>query len=254
MIDLHHGDCLDVLAGMQDGSVDVILTDPPYAQDVYLRSAAAAKHQLTGPNPCGRPSLAAMAAGAIGSIDTLAAPVAAHVARLTKRWALVFSDVEFCHEWRRLLELEGMRYVRTGGWAKLYAMPQMSGDRPAVGFEPCTIVHAQGPMRWNGGGLPALWTYPIAKGKARPEHPCPKPLPLMRRLVELFTDPGDVVLDPFMGSGTTGVACKELGRDFIGIELDAEYYRIAKARIEAARHKPGLCFERTKRRKDRRLI
>lgn len=65
-------------------------------------------------------------------------------------------------------------------------------------------------------------------------HPTVKPVALMRWLVRLVARPGDVVLDPFAGSGTTGVACIEEGRDFIGIEKEAEYVEIARRRIEAA--------------------
>ena len=62
-------------------------------------------------------------------------------------------------------------------------------------------------------------------------HPTVKPLEIVRNLVLNSSNKGELVLDPFMGSGTTGVACKELGRNFIGIELDKEYYEIAKKRI-----------------------
>ncbi len=62
-------------------------------------------------------------------------------------------------------------------------------------------------------------------------HPTEKPIDMMEYLISKFTDEGQVVLDPFMGSGTTGVACKNLGRDFIGIELDKTYFNIAKERI-----------------------
>ena len=64
------------------------------------------------------------------------------------------------------------------------------------------------------------------------KHGCQKPLPLMETLVEAYTKKDAVVLDPFMGSGTTGVACKRLGRDFIGIEINEEYFEIAKKRID----------------------
>lgn len=63
-------------------------------------------------------------------------------------------------------------------------------------------------------------------------HPCPMPLKLMERLILLTTNEGDVVFDPFMGSGTTGLACKKLGRGFIGAEIDKKYFDIAKERIE----------------------
>jgi hypothetical protein len=65
-----------------------------------------------------------------------------------------------------------------------------------------------------------------------PVHPYEKPLSLMERLIRIYTNPGDTVLDPFMGSGTTGVACLNLGRRFIGIEKDPEYFRIAMERME----------------------
>jgi len=66
------------------------------------------------------------------------------------------------------------------------------------------------------------------------KHPTVKPIELMEYLLDLMTQPGDVVFDPFMGSGTTGIACKNLERDFIGVELDAEYFQMAQQRIEAA--------------------
>lgn len=65
------------------------------------------------------------------------------------------------------------------------------------------------------------------------EHPCPKPLAPMSWLVESLTEGGEVVLDPFCGSGTTGVACLRLGRRFIGIEKDATYAAVARERLAA---------------------
>lgn len=71
------------------------------------------------------------------------------------------------------------------------------------------------------------------KDKKEYGHPTIKPLNIIRNLVEASSQPGQTVLDPFMGSGTTGVACKELGREFIGMELDENYFRIAQSRIES---------------------
>lgn len=67
---------------------------------------------------------------------------------------------------------------------------------------------------------------------ARGLHPTQKPLSLLEYLVKTYTNEGDTVLDFTMGSGTTGVACKNLNRNFIGIELDKQYFDIAKGRIE----------------------
>lgn len=76
--------------------------------------------------------------------------------------------------------------------------------------------------------------YPFVSPKQR-VHPTQKPLSLMKELVELHSYEGQTILDPFMGSGSTGEACKELNRDFIGIESDKTYFEIAKDRIEVGR-------------------
>jgi hypothetical protein len=250
-VTIYHGDCMAILPSL--GSVTHTITDPPYARDVYIRLSES--NAITRPNPSqdhssprlqrltipatgkeGRKihdlkdgAIARMAAGDIGCIDEILHGVATQIARLTKRWAIVFSDAETTHRWRSSLTAFGMRYVRTGAWVKPDAMPQMSGDRPSVGFEPCTITHAQGRMRWNGGGKAAVWTFGTAKAN-RPDHPCPKPLGLMTQLVEQFTDLENVILDPFMGSGTTLVAAKHLGRRAIGIEIEERYCEIAARR------------------------
>ena len=72
------------------------------------------------------------------------------------------------------------------------------------------------------------------------EHPCPKPLLFTEWLVERSSLAGETLLDPFMGSGTTGVACAKLGRKFIGIEIEPKYFDIACRRIEAATREPRL--------------
>lgn len=71
--------------------------------------------------------------------------------------------------------------------------------------------------------------------KEKTEHPCQMPLKVMMNIIGILPE-GYTILDPFMGSGTTGEACRLLGRDFIGIELDEKYFKIAKNRIE------GLLF------------
>lgn len=254
------GDCLDVLPTLE--RVDQIITDPPYARDVYTRmrnpDSASGSGKIGGgsavarmraasinrPNPGQRgtmPRLAKLAAGDIGFIDDILSPVAAHFARLAGRWSLVFSDVETCHLWRAALESGGARYIRTGAWVKPDAMPQMTGDRPGVGFEPCTIVHAKGAMRWNGGGKSALWTHNTCKVD-RPDHPCPKPIPLMLQLVRQFSDEEETVLDAFMGSGTTGIACIRTGRKFIGVEKSLEHFATAVDRIKRELQQQTFAF------------
>lgn len=251
-VTLYCGDCCEVMPQMESASVDHTITDPPYARDVYLRirngdsvggrrGGTPGMKRQSKPRALGAfgsaavgngPRLKKLAAGDIGCIDEILPFVAAVLPRLTRRWAIVFSDVESTYMWRREMERFGLRYIRTGAWVKPDAMPQMTGDRPAVGFEPCTIAHGTArPMRWNGGGLPALWTHFISKGAARPDHPCPKPEALMLELVAQFTDAGETILDPFSGSGTTLMAAKRIGRKAIGIEINEQYCEVAAKRL-----------------------
>lgn len=235
-IEVYLGDCRSILPTLGDAPIEHVLTDPPYGVTVYqrMRSAdsAGGNRRLSIKNES---SLVAMANGAIGELnDDLIECVSEQLAVLATRWILVFSDAESNHLWRDALTRFGARYIRTGAWLKPDAMPQMTGDRPGVGFEICTIAHGGSKtMRWNGGGMPALWRHNIVKGLARAAHPCPKPLSLMKHLVEQFTDPGETILDPFCGSGTTLVTAKMLGRKAIGIELEEKWAKVTVERLKA---------------------
>ena len=87
-------------------------------------------------------------------------------------------------------------------------------------------------MKWNGGGLPAKWVGPT-KSSGDTYHQTPKPLWLMQQQIEQFTDPGDLIWDPYAGSATTGVACLITGRRFIGHEMQERYFEIACDRLRA---------------------
>ena len=91
--------------------------------------------------------------------------------------------------------------------------------------------------RWPDGSLRERVTPPQ---KTQNHHPTVKPIALMEYLTKLVTQPGGVVIDPFMGSGTTGVACAQTGRNFIGIEIDETYFKIAEKRINKARQQLRL--------------
>ena len=83
----------------------------------------------------------------------------------------------------------------------------------------------------------------VAEASTR-SHPTQKPVPLMKWCIERTG--AETILDPFMGSGTTGVACAKLGRTFIGIEIEPKYFDIACRRIEAAMNQPDLFIEQPK--------
>ncbi|PDW94161.1 DNA methyltransferase [Helicobacter pylori] len=78
---------------------------------------------------------------------------------------------------------------------------------------------------------PLILKSPVVSGLERVKHPTQKSLALMEKIISIHTNPNDIVLDPFMGSGTTGLACKNLKRNFIGIESEKEYFQTAKKRL-----------------------
>jgi hypothetical protein len=99
------------------------------------------------------------------------------------------------------------------------------------------LIQVGGFGRLNGPRDSAALRYWISQADM-PDHPTQKPIALMKYLIEKLTQPGDTVLDPFMGSGTTGVACVQTGRRFLGCEIDPTYYAIAEKRIAAAQYIP----------------
>jgi site-specific DNA-methyltransferase (adenine-specific) len=90
-------------------------------------------------------------------------------------------------------------------------------------------------MHSFGALVSDVWTdiHRIRHSVRRDGHPCQLPIPLLERIVLMSTDPGDVVLDPFLGTGTTAIAAKTLGRHFVGIDIDPEYAKIADEKIES---------------------
>ncbi len=101
----------------------------------------------------------------------------------------------------------------------------MAGDAVA-------IMHRPGRKRWNGGGAAAYWEH----GSVRQDrvHPTQKPIALMADLVTLFSQPDDLVMDPFNGSGSTGVAALRLGRRYIGVELNDGHVETSRRRLADA--------------------
>ncbi len=215
-------------------SVDHTITDPPYSEATHTQSRRGAEMLMAN----GRPTFNRETSFGFGHLtEALGSFCAIQFARLTRRWALAFSDVESAAAWRLALESAGLGYVRTGAWIKEGCTPQFTGDRPAVGFEAITICHAKGRKRWNGGGSRGVWTHPVVqkRGSTVSErvHTTQKPIDLLIELVGLFTDRDDVILDPFAGSGTTGVAALRLGRRAILIERDPTYAQTCRERMMA---------------------
>jgi DNA modification methylase len=214
---LYRGDCLEVMASWPDGfKVDAVVTDPPYApaetHDSHLSSIT-----LRSGEAAGRP----LGFGGISEQECV--ELTRKLVSLSAGWCV------FTCEWHYMeaLHKAGL-LVRFGIWRKRNGAPQFTGDRPGMGWEAVAICHRPGRKRWNGGGKHAFWDIPKIDGS----HPTQKPLPLFEAFVEDFSDAGGTVFDPFMGSGTSGVASVKLGRKYIGIELDGEHFDAASARIQ----------------------
>ncbi len=211
---VYHGDCLEILPTL--GKVDAVVTDPPYSDATHdgARTGAIGGEHLVDFSSI--------------SIDALRTTLGA-CAAITERWVVATMD------WRHVAELAkeppgGLRFVRFGVWVKPNGAPQFTGDRPGPGWEAVAFMHRDGvKLEWNGGGRSSVFTVP----KENTNHPTGKPVRLLRDFCRLFANKGSTILDPFCGSGSTGVAALAEGMNFIGIEREAKYVDIARRRIAA---------------------
>lgn len=203
----------EVLPALPAQAVDHVLSDAPYDERTHTR----ARSLKDGGS----------------DIPINFAPLSGfgHVAealRLARRWVLFFCALEDFGAYR---DASGPAWVRACVWDRPDGTPQISGDRPAQGAEGMALAHGPTKLRWNCGGRRGTWRCGVEREDR--VHPTQKPLELMLDLVTSFTDPDDLVVDPFMGSATTGVACVRLGRRFIGLERDVGHFANGLLRMEA---------------------
>jgi len=195
----------------------LVLTDPPYAEETH-------KGARTHPPHFDDPDGAHDPPKLVDFDSITAADLRAcfdWIGGTARAWVVSFMD------WRHIYHFEqeppeGLRFVRFGVWIKPNGAPQFTGDRPGVGWEGIAFLHrAGGRMTWNGGGHHAVYTCSVAHQDYRISgNPTAKPIPLVAQLMRQFSSPGDLVVDPFMGSGTTLAVARLLGRRAVGIERD----------------------------------
>lgn len=208
MNEVFHKDCLDVLKSLPDKSIDLVMTDPPYGIKEH-----GGKYRF-GP-------------------QSVTKGFKSNKSYSKKEWDSQPMSQEYIDEVFRVSKNQvifGMNY---------YQFP------PTKGF---VVWHKKGNDRSSFAACELIWTsfnqaskyfkydwvgfgYINNPDKEKKQHPTQKPLALMKYLVESFSQEGQTILDPFAGAGTTLVAAKELGRNFIGIEKDEEYVRICLARL-----------------------
>ena len=232
--ELYLADCRDVLPTL--GRVDCVVTDPPYAVSV----AGSANN-----GPRGRRNLDFFAGDAdwAGMNAIVATAMELAIDREPSSFVAWCShrQIGFINA---ALEARGYS-TRMLVWKKKCPAPAA----PGAGFVSAVEVGVYGYRagRYWGGGQNASNVFEADSYRhgqpGKVDHPTQKPLPLIEWNILTTVQEGSAVLDPFMGSGTTGVACARLGRRFIGVEIEEKYFSIACRRIEEAYRQPRLFAE-----------
>jgi DNA modification methylase len=231
---LFNADCLRVMPTL--GKVAHIICDPPY--EAITHKALDGKN--TARRNDGRPASPAVN---FEPIDAIRERVVA-MGGQCDGWFIAFCTPEGVARWADAINVSPLKYKRACHWIKPDAMPQLNGQGPAQGAECFVAAWAgTGHSRWNAGGKRGVYTHCVNGPQRDGRHPTEKPLSLMAEIIADFTCPGDTILDPFMGSGTTGIAAVRARRNFIGIERDQKYFDIAVSRIAAVEGEdPGPLF------------
>jgi DNA modification methylase len=209
---LYLGDCLAVMPAL--GKVDAVVTDPPYGINFPYLS-----YQDT------RENLRHLIAGVFENKQDW------------QRW-VVFCGPSQIHEYPPCEWVGAVTWNTTGSFGKFgYSQwtPVLLYGQDLKGFGNINGITKSDVYQISGGA-----SVGFQRGAEEKKHTCPKPIGIMRQAVQRYTALSDVVLDPFMGSGTTLVACAKLGRKGIGIELDPDYFEIACKRVQAAYDQPDL--------------
>lgn len=229
MIKLLHGDCLEIMKNIPDESIDMILTDPPYLvtsrgntgnSGGMLRKDIYRKGNVFTHN----------------NIDCLAyAPEFYRILKDSSHCYIMTNHVNLIHMLNTFTK-SGFHFIKSLIWDKgnkimgLYYMSQ---------FEYILFFRKGKGKKINYCGTPDIFSIPNKKSKdenGKNYHDTEKPVALMEILVKNSSMENNVILDPFLGIGATAIASAKLNRNFIGIELDENYFQIAKDRIEKERN------------------
>lgn len=220
---IYQGDCLTVLPDLPRAA-DHYLCDPPYEKTIHDAKSGGRNIRNDGHDMPPELDFAS-----IGDARVRLMPL---VRDSCCGWFIAFCTPEGIAPWRDAIEAAKIRYKRACFWHKPNAAPQFNGQGPGFAVEPfVTAWCGRGVSKWNGGGRGNMFVHNTNAVDREGTHTTEKPISLMMELVGLFTKPGDLICDPFMGSGTTGVAAVALGRRFIGIEASPRYYALAKGRL-----------------------
>jgi DNA modification methylase len=212
---------------MPAGSVDAVVTDPPYGDINHVGRLHERAKYANGP-------IRKLHKEGADDVTFDWEELLTEVHRITRQWVYIFAGDKtgFARTWFN--ERDCM--TRVGVWEKLNPTPLHGQLIWLSSVELIAIARKRGAEFFEFCSSP-VWRHNAGTSEL---HPTQKPLSLMYRIVNASTRPGATVFDPFMGSGTTGVACVRTGRNFIGCEIDPTYYAIAQRRIAEAQLQPPL--------------
>ena len=224
-IELSQGDCLELMKGIPDGSVDAIITDPPY--------------NISRDNNFHTMGRAGIDFGEWDKGFDLTTWIGIAQPTLKKGGnIIIFNDWKNLSYIAESLESNGFIIKDLIRWKKTNAMPRNRDRRFITDYEVAIWAVKKG-GKWTFNRLSDTYEIPEITGGLTPRseklnggHKTQKPIYVMEWLLERLTEVDDIILDPFMGSGSTGIACKNLNRSFIGMELGENYFNMAKERIE----------------------
>jgi DNA modification methylase len=210
---LYCGDCLEILPALDN--VDAVVWDPPYG--IGFSEYESHKDDIS--------EYPAFIRKSLDAAESL----------VTDGWCVVFQGAPRAFEWSELVPRE----YRVMACAKNFTQI-LPGYGPQWSCDFALFWKIGTPTVKRGKGRD--WHVAITSDmRSRPKgHPCPRPLDQMEHVVNCFSEEGMICLDPTMGSGTTGVACMNLGRKFIGIEIEPKYFDIACERIDNAQRQQRL--------------
>jgi len=214
LIQLILGDSNNELSNFSDKSIPLIVTDIPY-NEVNRNSNG----------------LRNLDKGEADSAEFDLPNILKNIVRICYGSVYMFCGIEQVSEIRKHFVKSGMS-SRLLIWEKINPSPMNGQHIWLSGIECCVFGKYKGGT-FNAHCRNSVLRYPTERNI---DHATPKPICLMKDIIEVSSNPGDTILDPFMGSGSTGVAAKILGRGFIGIEKNEEFFSYAKNRIESTEH------------------
>ena len=223
---LIQGDCLEVMREMEDNSVEIVVTSPPYNLNKKASGGGNSKKSYDGWYPDDMPEK---------EYQRWQTKVVKECLRVARGSVFYNHRVRYAWHNRNKHRVPSNIY-HPMSW--LYQFPiwsEIIWDRGGttghtnrrVRLADERIYQLGKPNKFYDKGYTTVWRMNPSKNNG---HVCTFPVEFPERCINMSTEPSDTILDPFMGSGTTGVACKNLDRNFIGIELDAEYFKIAQDR------------------------